>query len=994
MGKDKLPRIPSFAELGISEDEIEELEREIADEVAARKRRETGEGAPAEGPPPGPGSSSPPGSGRASGGPDRASDTAPGRTPEVGRAEGEQKARPAERKRRAAQARSEARKKRLEARKARKSERQRKAQAAREARRAMRADRALAAGQAAQSEPHPAPAPWGGLRGPLTLVVLLLTAWLSSSYRAMPAPVPATAPDSLFSSGRAMAHLVRIASEARPPGSPAHARVREYLVDELRRLGHEPEVQTSTSVVSGSGSARAATVRNVLARIPGSEPGGRAVLVTAHYDSREIALGAGDDGSGVVAILESLRVLGVREQLRNDLIVLITDGEELGLLGARAFVDEHPWMDDVAVVVSIEMRGGGGASIMFETGENNGWVVEQLRLADPYPSANSVSYEIYRRMPNDTDFTPFREAGRQGLNFAALGRPHVYHQVYDSPGNLSEATVQHHGEHALAMLRHFGNVDLTAVDAPNVSYISVPYLGLVTYGTVWIWVLGIVAVLLWVALFVAGRRFGARTGAVLIALLASLAYLAMSGALARYLFEWRSGAHPELGALHGGAFHVEGWYVLAIVCAALSLAALVAGVLRVWLTAAEVATGALIVPVGLAAAATAMFPMAAMNLQWPSIAACIGGLAVVGLARGRPMGLLRWVFVLLAAIPVVVVFTPLTEAVWMAMGLELAVWLAVLIGIAFIALLPALEVLREPNGWWAPVGVLMAGGAFLAVGMSTATPSADRPAPSTLVYALDHETGSAWWGTDPSRDGSDPGVAWATVVAGPFDAASAADSLRGFAPSGRGYAVAQAEAVDAPLPSVSVVADSASAADVLRLSVTSAIGAEMMLFRFDGDAPRPTAVNGRELPAGAGWTSVEHWGAPEGGVLLDFPGGPGDDLVGFTIVEHHLRPGELVGADRFRRPSELAPNIRTLSDRAMIRTRVTVDPATGEVRFSGPADPAEQAATEPGTATDTDPTPAGDSADVVEADTAQADTTGASARDTIPHPGTPMPARK
>ena len=998
MGKDKLPRIPSFAELGISEDEIEELEREIADEVAARKRRETGEGAPAEGPPPDPGSSSPPGSGRASGRPDRASGTAPGRTPEAGPAEHKQKADPVERKRRATKARKDARKSRVEARQARKSERQRKAQAAREARQARRADRALAAGQATQSDPHPAPAPWGGLRGPLTLVVLLFTAWFSSTHRSIPAPVPASAPDSLFSSGRAMAHLVRIASEARPPGSPAHARVREYLVDEFHRLGHEPEVQTSTSVVSGSSAARAATVRNVLVRIPGSQPGGRAVLITAHYDSREIALGAGDDGSGVVAILESLRALGVRGQLRNDLIVLITDAEELGLLGARAFVGEHPWMDDVAVVLGIEMRGGGGPSIMFETGENNGWVVEQLRQADPYPSANSVSYEIYRRMPNDTDFTPFREAGRQGLNFAALGRPHVYHQVYDSPGNLSEATVQHHGEHALAMLRHFGNVDLTSVDAPNVSYISIPYLGLVTYGTVWIWGLGIVAVLLWVALFVAGRRFGARTGAVLIALLASLAYLAMSGALARYLFEWRSGAHPELGALHGGAFHVEGWYVLAIVCGALSLAALVAGVLRVWLTAAEVATGALVVPVGLAAAATVMFPMAAMNLQWPSIAGCIGGLALVGLARTRPMGFVRWVFVLLAAIPAVVVFTPLTQSVWMAMGLELAVWLAVLIGIAFIALLPALEVLREPNGWWAPVGVLMAGGAFLAVGMTTATPSADRPAPSTLVYALDHETGSAWWGTDPSRDGSDPGVAWAAVVAGPFDAGSAADSLRGFAPSRLDYAVARAEAVDAPLPSVSVVADSATTADALRVSVTSAIGAEMMLFRFDGDATRPTAVNGRELPAGAGVTSVEHWGSPEGGVLLDFPGGPGAGLLAFTIVEHHLRPGELVGADRFRRPAELAPNIRTLSDRAMIRTRVTVDPANGEVRLASPADPAEPAA-EQGAAPDSEATPAGDSADVVEADTAepdtaQADTTGASARDTIPHRTAPSSTRK
>ena len=960
MGKDKLPRIPSFAELGISEDEIEELEREIADEVAARKRRDAGEGAPAEEPRPGAGSPPSPGPAGASGGPDRAAGTEPERKQEAGRAE---------RKR--------------QDRKARKAERQRKARAAREARRARREDQGGAADQAAPSDPDPTPAPWRGMRGPATLVVLLLTAWFSSSHRLIPSPVDVGAPDSVFSSGRAMAHLVRIASEARPPGSPAHARVRDYLLDELRGLGHEPAVQTSTSFLAGSQPMRAATVRNVLARIPGSEPGGRAVLVTAHYDGREIALGAGDDGSGVVAILESLRALGVRGQLRNDLIVLITDAEELGLLGVRAFVDEHPWMDDVAVVVAIEMRGGGGPSLMFETGENNGWVVEQLRQADPYPAANSVSYEIYRRMPNDTDFTPFREAGRQGLNFAAVGRPHVYHQVYDSPDNLSEATVQHHGEHTLAMLQHLGNADLTRVDAPNVSFMAVPYLGLVTYGTLWIWVLGLVAVLLWAALFVAGRRRGVRGGAVVVGLLGSIAYLAISGALAWYLFQWRSGAHPELGALHAGAFHAEGWYVLAIACAALALAVVVAGVLRVWLTAAEVAAGALIVPVGLAATATAMFPMAAMNLQWPAIAGCVGALAVVGLERTGRMGLVRWLLVLLAAIPVVVVFTPLTESVWTAMGLELAVGIAVLIGIAFVAMVPTLDVLREPNGWWAPVGILLAGGASLAVGMSTATPSADRPAPSTLIYAFDHETGSAWWGTDPSRDESDPGVAWAAVAAGPFDVSSAPDVVRELTPGRRSYAVAQADAVDAPPPSVAVVADSAGAGDVLRLAVTSVIGAEMMLFRFDDEGAGPTAVNGRELPGGGRPASVEHWGAPEGGVVLDFARGPGDDPLSFTIVEHHLRPGELVGADRFRRPSELAPNIRTLSDRAMIRTRVTVDPATGEVRFASAAgvgaegvsaDEAEGAA---GLEQGGEVSPEGDSAEVIEADTAQADTIGA-----------------
>lgn len=137
--------------------------------------------------------------------------------------------------------------------------------------------------------------------------------------------------------------------------------MREYLLEQLRALAHEPVVQTTTAAARGGTGVTAATVRNVLVRIPGTEPGDRAVLVTAHYDSRGIALGAGDDGSGVATILETLRALDGGPGLSNDLIVLITEAEELGLLGARAFVDQHPWMNDVALVVSIEMRGGGGS---------------------------------------------------------------------------------------------------------------------------------------------------------------------------------------------------------------------------------------------------------------------------------------------------------------------------------------------------------------------------------------------------------------------------------------------------------------------------------------------------------------------------------------------------------------------------------------------------------------------------------------------------------
>ena len=994
MSDDKLPRIPSFAELGISEEEIDELERDIAKEAAAKEGAEDGGAGEPSGDPATVGERASP-AGRV---PAAGRGPATGRTPATRQAPATRPASPGDRSKRGDDPSTASRKSPAgEPGRGKRSllgrlKRKKAARAAAPAKAGSRprVGRATDAGPATQAGPTPAaaapeeatlaPPPWRGMRGIVSLVLLVVAAWFSSSFRTAPAPVPASAPDSVFSSARAMTHLVRIASDAHPPGSPAHGRVREYLLEQLRGLGHDPTVQTTTSFAGGSFAPRAATIRNVVARIPGSDPGGRAVLVTAHYDSREIARGAGDDGSGVVTILEGLRALGERGQLGNDLIVLLTDAEEVGLLGARAFVDEHPWMEDVALVVSIEMRGGGGPSMMFETGAENGWVIEALRQADPYPSANSVGFEIYKRMPNDTDFTPFKDAGKQGLNFAGLGRAHVYHQVYDSPENFDERTLQHHGEHAVAMLQHFGNADLSVVDGPNVSYISIPFLGLVTYGALWIWVLGVATVAAWVLALLVGKRAGSRTQCIVAGFGATVVLTGAAAAAAFYLYDWRSGAHPEAGALHAGAFHSEGWYVLAIVSTAFALAAAILSLLRRWFSLAELAVGALFVPVALAAVATVMFPMAAMNFQWPALAGCIGAMAVAGLPRNGRLGLLRWLVAVVAAVPVVVVLTPLIEGVWLARGLALAPVVAVLAALVFVQLLPLLDTLREPNGWWAPLAGLAIAGLFLAVGMSTASPSADRPAPSTLVYALDRETGSAYWGTDPTRGESDPGVQWAVEVAGPFgavggaagvsaaagpgDAESAAPEsatpesatseapgpLADFSPRSVRYALAAGDPIDVPPPTVSIVADSTVPSGLLRVIVASEIGAEMMLFRFGGDGPQLAALNGRPLPGGGRPSRIEHWGVADGdGVILDFEHEEGAGDLRFTVVEHHLRPGEIVGNDRFTRPPELAPNIRMLSDRAMIRTVFSVDAGSGAVRMetaSGPADAEEDPGTE------------------------------------------------
>ena len=1040
MSDDKLPKIPSFAELGISEDEIEELEREIENELEEARAKEegrdpvpmpeggkagvgaaggkaAGKGKPPRGKKKGRGlrfggrkrkKAEGAGAGRAGvGGPGGAT----GSVPESGAGLGDLGQIPSGPRPGGPQTGPQARPG-AKAQPGGKSEPSGKPEPG---------EKAKPASKPAAGRPPPelAPPPWNGLRGPITLALLLIMAWLSSSFRTIPSPVAANAPDSVFSSGRAMSHLVRIASEAHPPGSPAHADVREYLLAQLRALGHEPSVQTTTSASAGDFFTRVATIRNILARIPGSQPGGPAVLVTAHYDSHEIALGAGDDASGVVTILESLRALGTGPPLRNDLIVLITDAEEPGLFGAEAFVAEHPWMIDVALVISIEMRGGGGPSMMFETGAENGWVIDALRRANPRPAANSIAFEIYQEMPNDTDFTPFKEAGKQGLNFAGVARANVYHQVYDSPENFDEGTLQHHGVQVLAMLREFGNADLGAVNAPDKSYLSVPVVGLVTYGPFWIWVLGFATVVLWVVALVAVRFGGGRIGGFVAGFVASVVQLVGVGVAAYFLFAWRRGAHPEFGALHAGAFHSEGWYVLAIVGVAFVLATFSLTLLRRWFSTGELAVGAMFVPVVLAAVTTVRFPMAAINFQWPALAGCVAALVFTKVGAGARQGWLRWIGAVIAALPVVVVLTPLTEAVWLAMGLGLAPAVAALVGLLFLQTVPVLDTLREPNGWWAPVAGLVLAGIFLAVGMSTARPSADRPAPSTLVYLMDRETGSAYWGTDPTRDESDPGVAWAAAAVGPFDAGGSGEvretldaeaasgapaqatevrtftrgdeaavrrvmmttqpaaALRTFNTRRVRYALAAVEPVDLPPPTVTVVTDSTVVPDVLRVSVTSAIGAELMLFRPGDAGARLAAINGKTVSGRAGSWRLEHWGEPEGGVLLDFDrASVGDGVLSFTVTEHHLRPGELLGNTIFARPDDLAPNIRMLSDRAMIRTTVSVDVGTGAVTFVRAADEGvegtDEDVAEPVGGEGDEEAAAGDSADVVVADTVAA----------------------
>jgi hypothetical protein len=239
-------------------------------------------------------------------------------------------------------------------------------------------------------------------------------------------------------------------------GTAAHDRVLARLADEMRSAGLAPEFQEA--LVAGP-HANVALVRNAMARIVGRESA-HAVMLAAHYDSVPAGPGAGDDGAGVATELEIARILTPGPRLAHDVIFLFTDGEELGLLGARAFCAEHPWAKEVAVAVNVEGRGTCGPSEMFETSEDNAALIELFARAVPRPSATSLAYEVYKRMPNDTDMSVFKRAGMAGFNFAFIGGVRRYHTPLDDLAHLDPASLQQHGDNALALVRALADAEL------------------------------------------------------------------------------------------------------------------------------------------------------------------------------------------------------------------------------------------------------------------------------------------------------------------------------------------------------------------------------------------------------------------------------------------------------------------------------------------------------------------------------------------------------
>ena len=703
------------------------------------------------------------------------------------------------------------------------------------------------------------PALWFAL-----LALLALAAFMRWMY-APPAPLPLTAPATQFSAQRAAGILAELVGTGipHPLASPADERVRERIVAYLRELGLPVELQRGWAC---DDAFACGWVVNVISRIEGTGPSSDAVLLATHYDSVPAGPGAGDDGVGVASVLEIARALKAMPAPRHPIVLLIDEGEEAGLLGARLFVAGHGAARTVRAAVNLDARGDSGPSLMFETGAATDWTMRLFGSAVARPMSNSLYYFIYKLLPNDTDFTVFKAAGYEGLNFALIGDVERYHTPQDDFAHLDPRSLQHQGQNALAAVLALANTELHPPSIRSAVFFDVMSRALIHWPASWSVAIGIaLAVALLALLWVVPRRTGVRGRELLWAFAAWLvAWLGVTGVAAVLLSLARSaGAIPPASAYSWAAYPL-GMHAASIALALLAPACAErlsrgrAGAWSLWIVHALV-FGAL------AALCSLVVPELSFVFLLPALALLLA--AWPASRRAAPAPVPRAAIIVptlvsaLVLVPILLLLYP---------GLGADAW-PVVTAVAALGLLGLAPLLRqaEPRSFraWTLSGAIIV---VAGCGYTLMRPeySAQMPQRTLLWYVLDADAGSARWLLQPDSKRSPPQLALRDQAPPPTARVphGIVDRLH----------VTAAPRLDYAPPEMQVLGTAAiDGGSVHRLRLRSVRGApEIELAVPDARATGATLIDagGQRLP-------VKPWRAGDRTSRLQFIGAPAEGVV-------------------------------------------------------------------------------------------------------------------
>ncbi|MCW5517777.1 M28 family peptidase [Muriicola sp. Z0-33] len=576
---------------------------------------------------------------------------------------------------------------------------------------------------------------------PITTLLLVILA----VYWSFSALMPSYRPDNnqtatSFSTDRALSHVKQLSQKPHGVGFPAHQEVREYIMGELGKLGLRPTIQQGYTAGDWANFSRAT---NILARIKGTKQG-KALMLLTHYDSSpHSSLGASDAGSGVATILEGLRAyLSEGKTPGNDIIILITDAEELGLNGADLFVNKHPWAKDVGLVLNFEARGSGGPGYMLiETNRGNGNLIKEFTKANPnYPVANSLAYSIYKMLPNDTDLTVFREEGDiEGFNFAFIDDHFDYHTAKDSYERLDKKTLTHQGSYLMPLLKHFSDADLNNLKSLNdYIYFNVPLFKLVSYPFEWIWPIFGFVLLIFIVLLVHGfRKKVLHLKEIAKGSLPMLLALGLTGIIGYFgwsILKWWYPQYKDI--LHGFTYNGHA-YIFAFVCLSvaicfwsyhkwrkISTANLLVAPIIIWL----------IICGGLA-----MYLPGASFFVIPLIALLSAFFVLINQEEPNPY------LLVLLSLPAIWMLAPFVKMFPVGLGLKMMIGVTLLSSLIFLLLLPLFGFYKHKNRL-SYLGVLLFIG-FMVSAHFDSDFDQNNAKPTSLLYVLDADKKSAMWAT-------------------------------------------------------------------------------------------------------------------------------------------------------------------------------------------------------------------------------------------------------
>ena len=478
--------------------------------------------------------------------------------------------------------------------------------------------------------------------------------------------------------------------------------------------------------------------------VEGQDPE-RTIVLMAHYDSVFYGPGAADDASGVAAILETVRALKASGDLKHNVLVVLTDGEELGLLGANHFRKTYPDFDSVELVINLEARGTSGQSFMFETNSGNNILIPLFDEASRLATGNSFTFNIYDLIPNTTDFTVLKPHGVQGLNFAFIDDLVHYHTRLDNPENISLRSLQHQGTQMLESARHIASTEKAVEGDQNLVYFNNPFGGLTYYTAQWSYLLVIVALflVLWY-IWIGSKKYSGFIRSSLTVTLYSVMLTLIVLAVTYYLAKAVYAVNPQPPWLQQGELYEADLFFWGFLLLNIAIVTAFLTLIERFFRFHEIMAGIYVQLLGLVLMLAWLLPGVNYLLIWPVIFG-MTGLAMYQQSVHARISYDRIILLIISAFPALFLLGPYTKLLQTALTTQMvAAGMMLVVFITFICW-PLWRTVIQ--GFQKSGTILLTTTAFAIFGVAhwSSTFSSEKPKQNSLIYHHDFDKNEAYW---------------------------------------------------------------------------------------------------------------------------------------------------------------------------------------------------------------------------------------------------------